>query len=65
MAIDWLWTTQSKADVAPAIGDQHVMTGNNVLCLRNPWPADSAFMGKLFFNSHCSMDYLLPIFLME
>ena len=48
MAFAWLWTPHSKSETAPAVGDQYVGMGKQVLCLRNPWPADSAFMGKMY-----------------
>ncbi|MGO4332843.1 hypothetical protein AB4Z48_25020 [Cupriavidus sp. 2TAF22] len=48
MAIAWLWTPNSKPETAPAVSDQYIAMGRQVLCLRNPWPADSAFMGKMY-----------------
>ncbi|WP_238531985.1 DUF6708 domain-containing protein [Achromobacter arsenitoxydans] len=37
--------------MAPAIGDQLVSVDRHVLCLRNPWIADSVFMGKMYTSS--------------
>ncbi|CAI8745893.1 PH domain-containing protein [Pseudomonas chlororaphis] len=48
MTISWTWTPADKAEAAPSIGDQYISMGKNVLCLRNPMPADSAFMAKMF-----------------
>jgi len=48
MAISWTWAPGGKEAAAPSIGDQYIAMGKNVLCLRNPMPADSAFMAKLF-----------------
>lgn len=48
MTISWTWTPKDKAEAVPSIGDQYISMGKSVLCLRNPMPADSAFMAKLF-----------------
>lgn len=51
MAIDWLWKAKESSGVAPAIRDQYIAMGQNVLCLRNPMIADSCISGKLFAAS--------------
>lgn len=48
MTISWTWTPADKAEAAPSIGDQYISMEKNVLCLRNPMPADSAFMATMF-----------------
>ncbi|MGE7955286.1 hypothetical protein ACQKQA_01600 [Pseudomonas sp. NPDC089530] len=48
MTISWTWTPGDKEAATPSIGDQYISMGKNVLCLRNPMPADSAFMAKMF-----------------
>ncbi|UVL25620.1 hypothetical protein [Pseudomonas donghuensis] len=48
MTISWTWTAKDKAEAVPSIGDQYISMDENVLCLRNPMPADSAFMAKMF-----------------
>ena len=46
-----LWKAGQKAGVKPVINDQFVAIGNAALCLRHPWTAVSALMGKLWSTS--------------
>ncbi|MET3654761.1 DUF6708 domain-containing protein [Dyella japonica] len=47
-AIDMIWKARETSKTPPLIGDQYIAMGKQVLCLRNPMPADSAFMGKMY-----------------
>ena len=51
MAISWEFSRQSRIGVTLGIRDQLVSVDRNVLCLRNPWVADSIFMGKMYIAS--------------
>lgn len=51
MSIDWIWKSKDRAGVQPAIGDQLVDINGTFLQVRNPWIADSAFMGKLYASA--------------
>ncbi|KVH35732.1 DUF6708 domain-containing protein [Burkholderia cepacia] len=51
MAMTWRFSRQTRTGVAPAIRDQLVSIGRDLLCLRNPWVADSVFMGKMYASS--------------
>ncbi|KVH40955.1 hypothetical protein WS88_05570 [Burkholderia cepacia] len=50
MSIDWQFSRQTRTGMSPAIRDQVVSTGRDVLCLRNPWVAGSVFMGKIYVS---------------
>ncbi|NBA98535.1 DUF6708 domain-containing protein [Pseudomonas sp. R5(2019)] len=51
MAITWMFSRQAKNEFGPAIRGQYVSMDREVLCLRNPWIADSVFMGKMYVAS--------------
>ncbi|NBA98534.1 DUF6708 domain-containing protein [Pseudomonas sp. R5(2019)] len=55
MAIAWMFLPQTKNVFGPAIRDQYVSMNREILCLRNPWIADSVFMGKMYAASNCLM----------
>lgn len=48
MAIKWQFSHQARTGVPSTIRDQLISVDQNVLCLRNPWVADSIFMGKMY-----------------
>ncbi|KUY78060.1 hypothetical protein WI25_05325 [Burkholderia cepacia] len=55
MAMTWRFSRQTRTGVAPAIRDQMVSVDRDVLCLRNPWVADSVFMGKMYSSLNIPM----------
>lgn len=50
MNITWLFShTKTKlGKISPAIREQLLYKNQKIMCLRNPWRADSALMGKLY-----------------
>ena len=48
MAVEWMFSINSKSGNEAAITGQLVNLHNNTLCLRNPWVTDSVFMGKIY-----------------
>ncbi|MFA7891938.1 hypothetical protein [Pseudomonas putida] len=57
MATTWLFDPNSNSGKKPAISGQLDTASENLLFLRNPWVADSVFMGKLY----CAMTLALII----
>ena len=51
MATTWIFNSTSCSGHKPAISGQLLGLSENTLCLRNPWVADSVFMGKLYCAS--------------
>lgn len=63
MAISWEFSRQSRTGVVPGIGDQLVNVDRDVLCLRNPWIADSVFMAKMYISMNLAFVLCLTYFL--
>lgn len=50
MTTVWQFSHQARTGVAPAIRDQLISVDRDVLCLRNPWVADSVFLAKMYIS---------------
>ncbi|NBA97551.1 DUF6708 domain-containing protein [Pseudomonas sp. R5(2019)] len=65
MAIAWIFSRQAKTEFRPAIRDQYVSMNRHILCLRNPWIADSVFMGKMYTAGNTLMIFFYASIFLE
>ncbi|WP_269506086.1 hypothetical protein [Burkholderia sp. IMCC1007] len=64
MAIVWKFFRQAKSGEASAIRDQLISVDRVILCLRNPWVADSVFMAKMYISMTSIFVFMITLILL-